>query len=109
MIEKKKKVEKSTPEWKWNPKLSLKTKLERSGEPALGLEYITEFINPQGNGKDHPMYLCSLEGCKAAWGTSFQMFHHVLKVNHQRNFLKSIYPEDIKIETLRKPDVLLKA
>jgi len=75
-----------------------------------GPEYITEFINPQGNeGKDHPMYLCSLEGCKAAWGTSFQMFHHVLKVNHQRNFLKSVYPEDPKIETLRKPDVLLKA
>jgi len=109
VIEKKRKVEKSTPEWKLNIKLSLKTKLERSGEPTLGLEYITEFINPQGNEKDHPMYLCSLEGCKDAWGTSFQMFHHVLKVNHQRNFLKSIFPEDTTIENLRKPDVLLKA
>ena len=108
MIEKKKKVENSTPEWKLNPILSLKTKLEKSGEPALGLEYVTEFIHPERLEKDHPMYSCSLEGCKFAWGTSFQMLHHVLKVKHQRNFLKIVFPDDATIEVLPKSDILLK-
>ena len=107
-MEKKKKVEKSTPEWKWNPKLSLKAKLEKSGEPALGLEFITEFIHPEKLEKDHPMYSCSLEGCKSAWGTSFEMLHHVLNVKHQRNFLRSVFPEDATIQVLPKSDILLK-
>jgi len=109
VMEKKKKVEKSTPEWKWNPKLSLKAKLEKSGEPALGLEFITEFIHPEKLEKDHPMYSCSLEGCKSAWGTSFEMLHHVLNVKHQRNFLRSVFPEDATIQVLPKSDILLKA
>ena len=106
MIEKKKKVPKSPP--KKNVNLSLQTKLERSGQPALGLEYITEFLHPEKLEKDHPMYSCSLEGCKSAWGTSFEIFHHVLNVKHQRNFLKSVNPDDATIGDMLKPDVFLK-
>jgi len=107
VIEKKKKVPKSPP--KKNVNLSLQTKLERSGQPALGLEYITEFLHPEKLEKDHPMYSCSLEGCKSAWGTSFEIFHHVLNVKHQRNFLKSVNPDDATIGDMLKPDVFLKA
>jgi len=84
-------------------------KLERSGQPALGLEYITEFIHPEKLEKDYPMYSCSLEGCKSAWGTSYEIFHHVLNAKHQKNFLKSINPDDATIGDMPKSDILLKA
>ena len=71
---------------------SLKERLEEDG-PAIGLEYITEFINPRDH-RAHPLYTCHLKGCKSAWGTSDDMFHHLLKDKHQRNYLKILDPED---------------
>ena len=35
--------------------LTLRQRLEESGEPAIGLEYITEYLNPN-KASDHPMY-----------------------------------------------------
>jgi len=104
---KKKKVAKSPP--KKNVNLSLAVKLETSGQPALGLEHITEFLHPEKLEKNYPMYSCSLEGCKSAWGTSFEIFHHVLNAKHQKNFLKSINPNDATIGDMPKSDILLKA
>ena len=103
---KKKKVAKSPP--KKNVNLSLAVKLETSGQPALGLEHITEFLHPEKLEKNYPMYSCSLEGCKSAWGTSFEIFHHVLNAKHQKNFLKSINPNDATIGDMPKSDILLK-
>ena len=37
----------------------LEDRLKVSGSPAIGLEYIKEFINPRSS-RDHPMYTCSL-------------------------------------------------
>ena len=52
------------------------------------------------------MYTCSLEGCKSSWGTSDDMFHHVIKEKHQKNFLKKISPEDPRVAQLSKDQVL---
>ena len=46
---------------------SLEQKLKNSGEPAIGLEYIEEHINPQ-NINNLRLYTCSLASCKSAWG-----------------------------------------
>ena len=84
---------------------SLEEKLRECGQPAPGLEYIREYRNP----KDlfaHPMYTCSLEGCKSSWGTSDDMFHHVIKNKHQKNFFKKMYPEDHRVAQLSKDQVL---
>ena len=87
--------------------LSLEERLQEDG-PAIGLEYITEFLNGQ-DPRDHPMYTCSLAGCKSAWGTSDDMFHHVLNSKHQRNYLQLLEPEDTRIAGLTKELVLQRA
>ena len=60
--------------------------------PFLGLEYITEYINP-GNPNKDPMYTCSLEGCKSAWGSASQMYNHLTsnKNKHNRSYLTKYY------------------
>lgn len=88
--------------------MRLEELLEDSGSPAIGLEYITEFINPR-NPRDHPMYTCSLAGCKSAWGTSDDIFHHVQNSKHQKNFFKKLHPEDPRVAGLTKDTLLLKA
>ena len=88
--------------------LRLEELLENFGSPAIGLEYITEFNNPR-NPRDHPMYTCSLTGCKSAWGTSDDIFHHVQKYKHQKNLFRKLHPEDSYIAGLTKDQVLLKA
>ena len=52
------------------------------------------------------MYTCSLEGCKSSWGTSDDMFHHVIKEKHQKNFLKKMSPGDSRVAQLSKDQVL---
>ena len=47
--------------------------------------------------KYHPMYTCSLDGCKSAWGSSYDMFYHVKNYKHQRNLFKEIDPEFSRI------------
>ena len=88
--------------------LTLKQRLEESGEPAIGLEYITEYLNPNKS-SDHPMYTCSLEGCKSAWGTSDDIFNHCIKPKHHKNFFKKQNPEDSRIAGLSSADILMKA
>ena len=66
---------------------TLADRLGGSGLPALGLEYVTEYFNPEDS-RAHPMYMCSLEGCKSAWGTSDDTFHHVTNTKHLGNLLK---------------------
>jgi len=89
-------------------RLTLRQMLEKSGQVAIGLEYITEFNNPR-NSFDYPMYTCSLEGCKAAWGTSFDIFNHCIQSKHQRNFFRKLYPEDNRISGLNKAELLAMA
>lgn len=88
--------------------LSLKQRLEDCGEPAIGLGFISEFLNPR-NSRDPPMYTCKLEGCKSAWGTSDDMFNHVIKAKHQKNFFKMQNPTDSRIAGLSSADILIKA
>jgi len=88
--------------------LTIVQRLKDCGEPAIGLEYITEFINPK-NSSDHPMYTCRLEGCKSAWGTSDDIFNHVIKAKHHKNLFKKLNPEDTRIAGLSSADILVKA
>jgi len=92
----------------FNDKEDLKTKLRRIEEPAIGLEYITEYVNPR-NISDPRQYSCRLEGCKSAWGTSTDMFHHVTGVKHSRNFLIKLNPDDPRTVSMTRADVLKKA
>ena len=79
--------------------------MRECGEPAPGLEYVREYRNPRDQ-RAHPMYTCTLDGCKSSWGTSDDMFHHVIKEKHQKNFLKKISPEDPRVAQLSKDQVL---
>ena len=54
---------------------------------------------------DHPMYTCSLEGCKSAWGTSDDIFNHCIKPKHHKNFFKKLNPDDTRIAGLSSADV----
>ena len=74
--------------------MTLKERLEECGEPAIGLEYITEYINPR-NKNDHRMYTCKLAGCKSAWGTSDDIYNHVKNHKHQKNFFKVGFKSNI--------------
>ena len=85
--------------------LSLEQRLCGSAQPAPGLEYVREYWNPREM-TAHPMYTCTLEGCKSAWGTSDDMFHHVTKDKHQKNFFKKLYPGDQRVTQLSKDKVL---
>ena len=85
--------------------LSLEQRLCGSAQPAPGLEYVREYWNPREM-TAHPMYTCTLEGCKSAWGTSDDMFHHVTKDKHQKNFFKKLYPGDQRVAQLSKDKVL---
>ena len=58
---------------------------------------------------DHPMYTCSLEGCKSAWGTSDDIFNHCIKPKHHKNFFKKLNPDDTRIAGLSSADILVKA
>ena len=87
-------------------RLSLEHKLRERGEPAPGLEYVREYWNPR-DARAHPMYTCSLEGCKSSWGTSDDMFHHVIRDKHQKNFLKKMSPGDARVAQLAKDKVLI--
>lgn len=60
--------------------------------PVLGLEYITEYVNP-GNPNKDPMYTCSLEVCKSAWGTASEIYNHLTtnKNKHNRRYLEKFY------------------
>ena len=48
---------------------------------------MTEFWPRHPHSNDKPMYTCSLAGCKEAWGTVSDMFSHVRKELHLKNFL----------------------
>jgi len=88
--------------------LTLAQRLQECGEPAIGLEYITEYTNPR-KPADHPMYTCSLEGCKSAWGTSDDIFNHCIRTKHHKNFFKKLNPEDNRIAGLTNADILKEA
>ena len=58
------------------------------GLPALGLQFINEWINPRN--PDAPRrYTCDLEGCKSAWGDSEDMYRHMVgkSMLHNKNYL----------------------
>ena len=86
---------------------SLRQRLEDCGEPAIGLEYITEYINPR-NEKDHRMYTCKLEGCKSAWGTSDDIYNHVIRPKHHKNFFRKMNPDDPRVAGMTSADILTK-
>jgi len=88
--------------------LSLTQRLRDCGEPAIGLEYVCEFNNPR-NSSDPPMYTCRLDGCKSAWGTSDDMYNHVIKTKHHKNFFRKLNPEDTRIGGLSSAQILQKA
>ena len=86
---------------------SLTKRLQACGEPAIGLEYITEYINPR-NEHDHRMYTCKLEGCKSAWGTSDDIFNHVIRPKHHKNFFRKMNPDDPRVAGMTSADILTK-
>ena len=85
--------------------LTLEARLRDCGLPALGLDSVTEVTHPEDS-RAHPLYTCGLAGCKSAWGTSDDMFHHVTNCKHQRNFLKRLHPEDTRILSMTRNEVL---
>ena len=88
--------------------LTLEQRLKESGLPALGLDFISEFLNPRDD-RDHPLYTCSLQGCNSAWGNSDEMFHHVSNYKHQKNFFKNQNPDDDRINLFTRDKVLYMA
>ena len=68
-------------------RLSLEKRLQESGLPALGLEYINEHLNPDDQ-TDIPLYACSL--CPGVWGNSDAMVHHIFNSMHYAKFLMKI-------------------
>ena len=62
----------------------LQYRLKNHGYPFLGLEYITEYVNPGNPNKDQ-MYTCSLDGCKSAWGTAKEIFNHLTSNKNKHN------------------------
>ena len=54
---------------------------------------VTEFWPTRPHSSDKPMYTCSLAGCKEAWGTVNDMFSHVRKELHLKNFLIQENPD----------------
>ena len=85
--------------------LTLEQRLRDSALPALGLDFISEFIDPK-DARQHPLYTCSLQGCNSAWGTSDDMFHHVTNYKHQKNFLKMQNPNDDRINGFTRDKML---
>merc|ERR550539_45706 len=81
---------------------------EALGQPALGLKYIHEWINPDKT-DDVRRYTCELEGCKSAWGDSDDIFRHLVgkTMLHNKNFLI----HDVRFEQAAryKRDELMKA
>ena len=71
-------------------------------DPALGLNYIHEWNDPRGHGVK--WYTCTLQGCKSAWGKSFEMCAHLIgnKNKHSRNYLGSLGVSDTNMLTLDK-------
>lgn len=59
--------------------------------PYVGLEFITEFLNP-GNPDSRRMYTCSLQNCKSTWGNADEMYNHLCgdTLKHGRNYLKNV-------------------
>lgn len=53
---------------------------------------VTEFWPTHARGH-RPMYTCCLDGCKGAWGTVNDMFAHVRKELHLKNFLIKENPD----------------
>eukprot|EP00092_Neocalanus_flemingeri_P091365 GFUD01115827.1.p1 GENE.GFUD01115827.1~~GFUD01115827.1.p1 ORF type:complete len:274 (+),score=81.53 GFUD01115827.1:58-879(+) len=98
-----KKLKKETP--RVDVGQTLRQRLQECGEPVLGLEYVTEFVNPD-NPSDHPLYTCRLEGCKSAWGTSHDMQNHVKKTKHHRCFFRKMFPADSRLGGLTSADIL---
>jgi len=96
------------PKGRVNVSLTLEARLRDMDDPVLGLNAITEYRNGDGR-RDPPWYTCSQEGCKSAWGNSDDMLNHVKNHKHQRNFLKLIYPEDPRIDSLNKNELIEKA
>lgn len=77
-----------------NPREFLQDKLPRAEGPVLGLEYVTEYLS--SDRRDNPIYTCSLDGCKSAWGSSDDMFFHVGNPTHLKNFLSLQSDCDLK-------------
>lgn len=88
-IEKKKEKPKK-PNVRADISLYLKERLERDypHDPCLGLEYITEYVSKKEPAQ-YPMYTCSLQGCKSAWGESDSMVNHLRgnKLKHNKNYI----------------------
>jgi len=101
-----KKIKKEQPRIDVNK--TLEERLRDSAQPAVGLNFIQEFRNPEDRSA-HRMYSCVLEGCKSAWGTSDDIYNHVIKYKHARNFFKFMHPEDARIAGLSNADILEKA
>jgi len=85
------------------PHIKFEGEVERyPTDPALGLNYIHEWNDPRGCGVK--WYTCTLQGCKSAWGKSFEMCAHLIgnKNKHSRNYLGSLGVPDYNSLTLDK-------
>ena len=67
-------------------------------DTALGLEYIHEWSD--GHRPGLKWYTCSLQGCKSAWGKSYEMAAHLIggRMKHSRHYLNSIgFPDALNL------------
>eukprot|EP00088_Acartia_fossae_P033515 TRINITY_DN3430_c0_g1_i13.p1 TRINITY_DN3430_c0_g1~~TRINITY_DN3430_c0_g1_i13.p1 ORF type:complete len:495 (-),score=132.26 TRINITY_DN3430_c0_g1_i13:183-1667(-) len=100
---KKKKI--IAPKQKIDCSLPLKDRLLDFEGPILGLNYITEFTDPTDY-RAVPLYTCKMEGCKSAWGNSDDMFNHIKKDKHIRNYFNMKYPDDTRVNSLNKNELM---
>lgn len=104
--------DKKKPPPRLSPHVSLKERLKKSMDPIVGLEFVSEYKPPapssSSSSSKYPMYTCSLEGCSSAWGTSDDMFNHIINVKHQRSYFRLRFPEDGRIVGMTKNEILNK-
>eukprot|EP00088_Acartia_fossae_P025745 TRINITY_DN2653_c0_g1_i19.p1 TRINITY_DN2653_c0_g1~~TRINITY_DN2653_c0_g1_i19.p1 ORF type:complete len:359 (-),score=107.53 TRINITY_DN2653_c0_g1_i19:314-1390(-) len=79
-----------------NPEYDLYSVLDKQNKKIVGLRYITEFINPNGNKK--PLYHCRLPLCQNAQGDAGHMSRHIFTVSHRAAWIQ----EDQKNDSLVK-------
>jgi hypothetical protein len=78
--------------------------LESCGEAVIGLEFVEEILPVKGRG-ERPMYSCTLDGCKSAWGSAVDMFNHVKNALHLKNTLMRANPDNDHMKAMSKNQV----
>ncbi len=84
-----------------SPRDCVKDRLERTDEPVLGLEFITEFVCSDRS--KHRIYTCGLDGCKSAWGTAEDICNHLKNRKHHKNYMRHRFPQEASFLPTKVP------